>query len=107
MKQRINQRTEIHTHSYFSLLDSLPSPTELVENAVKKGLKSIALTDHGWLGGMAEFFLSAKKNNIKPIYGVEAYETTDTLNKDKTNRYYHLIILAKNNNGIPIRFIFI
>lgn len=100
MKQRINQRTEIHTHSYFSLLDSLPSPTELVENAVKKGLKSIALTDHGWLGGMAEFFLSAKKNNIKPIYGVEAYETTDTLNKDKTNRYYHLIILAKNNNGM-------
>ena len=93
-------RTELHTHSYYSLLDGLPSPTEIIENAINKGMKSIALTDHGFLGGMAEFFLQAKKNNIKPIYGIEAYETSDVLNKDKDNRYYHLLILCKNNNGM-------
>lgn len=93
-------RTELHTHSYYSLLDGLPSPTEIIKNAVSKGMKSIALTDHGFLGGMAEFFLQAKKNNIKPIYGIEMYETSNTLNKDKDNKYYHLLVLCKNNNGM-------
>jgi len=93
-------RTELHTHSYYSLLDGLPSPTEIIENAVSKGMKSIALTDHGFLGGMAEFFLQAKKHNIKPIYGIEMYETSNVLDKDKDNRYYHLLVLCKNNNGM-------
>lgn len=93
-------RTELHTHSCYSLLDGLPFPTQIIENAVSKGMKSIALTDHGFLGGMAEFFLQAKKHKIKPIYGIEVYETDDTLNKDKDNRYYHLIVLCKNNNGM-------
>ncbi|MDD4188256.1 MAG: PHP domain-containing protein, partial [Bacilli bacterium] len=97
---RPNYRTELHTHSYYSLLDGLPSPTEIIKNAVSKGMKSIALTDHGFLGGMAEFFLQAKKNNIKPIYGIEFYETSNVLSKDKDNRYYHLLILCKNNNGM-------
>lgn len=97
---RPDYRTELHTHSYYSLLDGLPSPTDIIKNAISKGMKSIALTDHGFLGGMAEFFLQAKKNNIKPIYGIEFYETSDVLNKDKDNRYYHLLVLCKNNNGM-------
>lgn len=97
---KVENRTELHIHSYYSLLDALPSPTEIIENAVNKGMKSIALTDHGFLGGMAEFFLAAKKNGIKPIYGIEMYETSNVLNKDKDNRYYHLLVLCKNNNGM-------
>jgi len=97
---RLEFRTDLHCHSYYSLLDGLPSPTDIIKNAVSKGMKSIALTDHGFLGGMAEFFLQAKKNNIKPIYGVEVYETSDTSNKDKDNRYYHLLVLCKNNNAM-------
>lgn len=93
-------RTELHSHSFYSLLDGLPSPTEIIDNAVSKGMKSIALTDHGFLGGMAEFFLQAKKKGIKPIYGVEMYETSNTLNKDKDNKYYHLLVLCKNNHGM-------
>jgi DNA polymerase-3 subunit alpha len=95
-----NYRTELHCHSYYSLLDGLPSPTEIIKNAVSKNIKSIALTDHGFLGGMAEFFLQAKKNNIKPIYGIEFYETSNVLNKDKDNKYYHLLVLCKNNKGM-------
>lgn len=98
--QRPKERVELHVHSYYSLLDGMPSPTEIINNAVQKGLKSIALTDHGFLGGMAEFFIEAKKQNIKPIYGIEMYETDDALNKDKDNRYYHLLVLCKNNNGM-------
>lgn len=97
---RPEYRTELHVHSYYSLLDGLSSPTDIIKNAVSKGMKSIALTDHGFLGGMAEFFLQAKKNGIKPIYGIEFYETSDVLNKDKDNRYYHLLVLCKNNNGM-------
>ena len=96
----IKSRSELHIHSYYSLIDGLPSPKEIVENAVSKGLKAIALTDHGFLGGIVEFFLEAKKNNIKPIYGIEMYETSDVSNKDKDNRYYHLLVLCKNNNGM-------
>lgn len=97
---RPEYRTELHVHSYYSLLDGLSSPTDIIKNAVSKGMKSIALTDHGFLGGMAEFFLQAKKNGIKPIYGIEFYEISDVLNKDKDNRYYHLLVLCKNNNGM-------
>ena len=82
---RPEYRTELHCHSYYSLLDGLPSPTEIANNAVEKGMKSIALTDHGVVGGMAEFFLEAKKQSIKPIYGIEMYETDETSNKDKDN----------------------
>ena len=98
--EKLELRSELHCHSYYSLLDGLPSPTEIIKNAVSKGMKSIALTDHGFLGGMAEFFLQAKKNNIKPIYGVEVYETSDVSSKDKDNRYYHLLILCKNNHAM-------
>ena len=89
-------RTELHTHSYYSLLDGLPSPTEIIENAINKGMKSIALTDHGFLGGMAEFFLQAKKNNTTPEKELHYQKLKDRykrmLAKSKINNYYYLEI---------------
>ena len=97
---RPNQRVELHCHSYFSLLDGLPSPKQIVDDAVKKNMKAVAITDHGNVSAMIKLFKHAKKNNIKPIYGIELYETDDTSVKNKDSKYYHLLVLAKNNNGM-------
>jgi len=65
--------SSIHNHSHYSLMDGLSRPEEMVLTAKEKGLKSIALTDHGHMHGTADFYLHGKKHDVKTIYGVEAY----------------------------------
>jgi len=79
----------LHTHSYYSLLDGVPSPEELIIAAKKHGMRALALTDHNALYGAVEFYRLAKEYNIKPIIGCEL-----TL-IDKS----HLILLVKNDSG--------
>lgn len=61
----------LHTHSYFSLLEALPSPAELVQAAVDAGMPALALTDHRMLSGAVEFTLACRKAGIQPILGLE------------------------------------
>ncbi|MFA6533843.1 MAG: DNA polymerase III subunit alpha [Patescibacteria group bacterium] len=92
----------LHTHSHYSLLDGLAKIPELVAKAKKSGMTALALTDHGVMYGAIEFYQRCKKEGIKPIIGLEAYLAPNgRLNKrpkiDEVR--YHLILLAKNNQG--------
>ena len=94
--------THLHVHSHYSLLDGLPKIDELVAEAKKYKMKSLALTDHGVMYGLIEFYQKAKKAGIKPIIGLEAYLARHGhLNKRVKidEKPYHLILLAKNDQG--------
>ncbi|PIT92025.1 MAG: DNA polymerase III subunit alpha [Candidatus Harrisonbacteria bacterium CG10_big_fil_rev_8_21_14_0_10_42_17] len=92
----------LHTHSHYSLLDGLAKIDELVLRAKELGMDSLALTDHGTLYGAVEFYQKCKKAGIKPILGVEAYVAPGDCREKNTNggrKYFHLILLAKNEQG--------
>jgi DNA polymerase-3 subunit alpha len=92
----------LHNHTQYSLLDGLTKVPALIDKVKDMGMEAVAMTDHGTLSGAVEFYTRAKKNGIKPIIGIEAYiaprKYTD---KDpaKDKQYYHLTILAMNNQG--------
>jgi len=92
----------LHTHSHYSLLDGLPKIDELVKKTRELGMDAVALTDHGNLYGAIEFYKKARAAGIKPIFGIEAYLAPKSLkNKEKgiDEKYSHLILLVKNDNG--------
>ncbi len=94
--------THLHVHTEYSLLDGSSKIKELIKRTKELGMDSIAITDHGVMYGAIEFYKEAIANGIKPIIGCEAYvASTSRLNKDasKDNFYYHLVLLAKDNNG--------
>ena len=84
--------TPLRNHTHYSLLKALPTVSELVKKAKDYGYKSLAITDTNNMYGAIEFYKECKKNNIKPIIGVE-------LNIKSHNSYYKIILLAKNYNG--------
>jgi DNA polymerase-3 subunit alpha len=98
----------LHVHTHYSLFDGIATPQEYVDRAVELGMSAIAITDHGSLSGHREMYRAAKKAGIKPILGIEGYITKDR--NDHTDKkanndpldlnYNHLIILAKNANGL-------
>lgn len=92
----------LHAHSFFSMLDGLPSPKQMAKRAKEIGSPAIAITDHGSISGMAQHFKACKKFEIKPIIGIEAYVSRlDPSIKSKENgKHWHLTILAKNDEGI-------
>ena len=65
--------THLHVHSFYSLMDGLNSPAELVRAAKEAGQTAIAITDHGTLSSHREMQIACKDQGIKPILGVEAY----------------------------------
>ena len=69
--------SSLHSHSSFSLQDGVCTPEELVAAAKEKGLRSVALTDHGHLHGTARFYLAAKQAGIRGIFGMEGYIIDD------------------------------
>ncbi|MCB0211492.1 MAG: PHP domain-containing protein, partial [Anaerolineae bacterium] len=94
----------LHVHSEYSLLDGLGRTSDLAKEAARLGQPALALTDHGVMHGAVEFFRNCKKNNVKPIVGVEAYMTPHGRsmsdrdpNKDKHR--HHLLLLAQNMTG--------
>lgn len=92
----------LHTHSHYSLLDGLAKIDELVHRTKELEMDAIALTDHGNLYGAIEFYKKAKAGGIKPILGVEAYIAPGDYrdkNPNSEEKYYHLILLCKNNQG--------
>lgn len=92
----------LHTHTAYSLLDGACRIKKLMEKVKQNGQSAIAITDHGVMYGVIEFYKEAKKNGIKPIIGCEVYVAPRTL-YDKTYEYDskrgHLVLLAKNNEG--------
>ncbi len=92
----------LHTHSHYSLLDGLSKIDGLVKAAKKHEMPAIAITDHGAMYGVIEFYSKCKKNGIKPIIGVEAYiANRSRFQKEPQidNKRYHLTLLAKNHAG--------
>ena len=94
----------LHTHSEYSLLDGLGRIKYLVAEAKKLGQSALALTDHGAMHGAIEFFRACKGAEIKPIIGLEAYETVwgrpmggRDGQFDREN--YHLLMLSQTMTG--------
>lgn len=95
-----NFYTPLHVHtSRGSLLDSTNTPQSLVKRTKELGLKSIAITDHGYCSNHVEFYKECKANGIKPILGMEGYIANDMTIFDREQGFYHIILLAKNNKG--------
>ncbi|MGL4595477.1 MAG: DNA polymerase III subunit alpha [Thermoguttaceae bacterium] len=88
----------LHCHSHFSILDGAAKPATLLERAKTLEMPALALTDHGTLGGILEFYQEAKKIGIKPILGLEAYMSHEN-RFDKSKRPFHLTLLAMNRVG--------
>ena len=94
--------THLHLHTEYSLLDGATRIEKLMEKASGLGMKNIAITDHGVMYGVVEFYKQAKAHGIKPIIGCEVYISPRSyLDKDpvKDKRQYHLILLAENQEG--------
>lgn len=87
----------LHNHSTFSLLDGYSRVEDMVLKIKELGMESIAITDHGVMYGVIDFYKACKKHNVKPIIGCEVYITPNM--KEKSNERYHLILLAKNSEG--------
>ncbi|MCK4965584.1 DNA polymerase III subunit alpha, partial [bacterium] len=94
----------LHNHTTYSLLDSASKIGDLVKAAKQNNMDALAITDHGNMFGVIEFYKAAMKEGIKPIIGMEAYLARGS-KLDKTYQggisqaYYHLTLLAKNTAG--------
>ncbi len=92
----------LHVHSEYSLLDGANRIKELPKVAKELGMDAIAITDHGVMYGVIEFYKACKAEGIKPIIGCEVYVAPRTRFDKEVgidNKYNHLILLAKNNEG--------
>ncbi|MEJ2196463.1 MAG: PHP domain-containing protein, partial [Ignavibacteriaceae bacterium] len=100
----------LHNHSHYSLQDGACTVEAIVQAAKKFNMQSVALTDHGVMYGIAEFYNTATKAGIKPILGMEAYIVDEGSRFKKSSNYggngtkkrkhyNHLILLAKNKQG--------
>ena len=93
--------THLHVHTEYSLLDGVSRIPLLVKRARELGMDSLAITDHGSLYGVVEFYTQCKESGIKPIIGCEVYVArTSRHTKDPSERSpFHLTVLARNNSG--------
>ena len=92
--------THLHVHTEYSLLDGASRIGDLVDRAAELGFDSIAITDHGVMYGVIDFYNACRKKGIKPIIGMEAYVAPKSIYEPATARdYAHLIILCKNETG--------
>ena len=94
--------THLHVHSHYSLLDGLAKIGQILDACQELKMPSIALTDHGSMYGVVEFYREAKKRGMKPILGCEAYITPDSMHQKRPNidnKRFHLVFLVKNEEG--------
>ena len=90
--------THLHVHTEYSLLDGSSKIKELARRVKELGMDSIAITDHGVMYGVIDFYKACKAEGIKPIIGCEVYVTGGSRH-EKENGYYHLVLLAENDTG--------
>ncbi len=95
--------THLHVHTEYSLLDASSKIKELTARAKELGMDSLAITDHGVMYGVIDFYRAARENGIKPIIGCEIYVAPgsrfDREAGSGEDRYYHMILMAENNTG--------
>ena len=92
----------LHVHTEYSLLDGAARINDLLDAAKSFGMTSLAITDHGTMYGVIDFYKAALKRGIKPIIGCEVYVAPHSrFDRDKIDgmKYFHLILLAENNTG--------
>ena len=95
--------THLHVHTEYSLLDGSCKIKELIKTAKSMGMQHLAITDHGVMYGVIEFYKTALAEGIHPIIGCEVYVAPDSRFDrepgESDERYHHLILLAENNTG--------
>ncbi|MGL6200363.1 MAG: DNA polymerase III subunit alpha [Lachnospiraceae bacterium] len=96
--------THLHVHTEYSLLDGSNKIKEYVARVKELGMNSAAITDHGVMYGVIDFYKEAKKQGINPILGCEVYVAPGSRFEKEIKgvgdeRYYHLVLLAENNQG--------
>ncbi len=95
--------THLHVHTEYSLLDGSNKIREYVARVKELGMDSAAITDHGVMFGVIDFYREAKAAGINPILGCEVYVAPNSRFDKETsggeNRYHHLVLLAENNQG--------
>ena len=94
--------THLHVHTQYSLLDGAARIPDLVARAKSMGQTSLAITDHGVMYGVVDFYLACKKEGIKPIIGMETYVAPRSMRDregSQDREYAHLILLCKNETG--------
>ena len=94
--------THLHVHTGYSLLDGSCKIKEIISRAKELNMTSLAITDHGVMYGVIDFYKEAKAQGIKPILGCEVYVSPSSRFEKQAkqgDRYYHLILLSKNNKG--------
>ncbi len=90
----------LHLHTLYSLLDGAIRIKDLLETVQAKGMKSVAVTDHGNLFGAVDFYRKAREAGVKPILGMETYVAGEKGRTDRSERVgRHLVLLAKNQEG--------
>ena len=100
----------LHNHSHYSLQDGACTVEDIIHATEQNEMHAVALTDHGVMFGVSEFYKKAKNANIKPIIGMEAYIVVDGSRfdrkgddpdnpKKRNSDYNHLLLLAKNDTG--------
>jgi len=92
----------LHVHTNYSLLDGACEIDKLAKRLSELGMKSCAITDHGAMYGVIEFYKKMRAYGIKPIIGAEVYMAERTMHDKETGideEQYHLVLLAKDNNG--------
>ena len=95
--------THLHVHTEYSLLDGSNKIKEYVKRVKELGMNSAAITDHGVMYGVIDFYRAAKEAGINPVLGCEVYVAPNSrFDKELTggeDRYYHLVLLAENSTG--------
>ena len=93
--------THLHLHTEYSLIDGLSNIPLLIERAKALGMTSLAITDHGNVHGIVDFYIQCKEAGIKPIIGCELYVAIESRHLKNTNEKspYHLTVICKNNVG--------
>ena len=96
----------LHNHTEYSLLDGMTHVKDMVRRAAEFDMPAVAITDHGVMSGVPELCEACDAveketgKKVKPIYGCEVYFTTDdTLARDGKPKLYHMVLLAKTNEG--------
>jgi len=93
----------LHLHTTYSLMDGIIQPKQLAKRLKELSIPACAITDHGWMGGIIEFYRELTKENIKPLLGCECYITSNKENiEQKTKDNLHMVIIAKDQIGLSL-----
>src|SRR6056297_2829024 len=99
----MSQFVHLHNHTDYSLLDGAANIEKMVKTAADLGMDQLAITDHGNMFGVLKFYKTCKAHDIKPIIGCEFYVAPesrfDKKGSEQKNRYYHLLVIARNQQG--------